>query len=250
LLADAQFWRERKRAFRKSDKEEEYRSLSGRWVSITDNYGLPGSELAQRRFKILAEAAARGLPNSQGTELWKLWLAELIRRKINYHERPHTIQCSQEYLKNPNHPLRRLSEPLPVVKGRKKKGTTMMVFEGKIVTIDRPFEASAILCELLESLAEHPSEGARKAKKPVKQNETYKRIDKALRACSAARPKSHEEVFRQLDERKVPLPNSEPFKSAGGWLKGFQQNRHAASAWLSRAWGKLNLPSFARGPKK
>jgi hypothetical protein len=249
LLGDAQFWRERKRAFRKSDKEE-YRSLRGHWDSITDNYVLLGSEQAQHRFEILAEAAARGLPNPHVVELWKLWLAELIRKRINYQECPYTFQCGQEYLENPDHPLRRPSELLPLVEGRQKTGTTIMVFEGKIVNIDRLFEASAILCDLLESLAEHPSEGARKARKPVNQSEKYKRIDKALRAFAASRPRNHEEVFRQLDERKVPIPNSKPFKAAGGWLKGFQQDRHAASAWLSQSWGKLGLPAFARGPKK
>jgi hypothetical protein len=33
-------------------------------------------------------------------------------------------------------------------------------------------------------------------------------------------------------------------------LKGFQQNPHDASAWLSQAWRRLGLPAFARGPKK
>jgi hypothetical protein len=89
-----------------------------------------------------------------------------------------------------------------------------------------------------------------KRKKPVRRNEKYEGIDKALREFAAARPKSHEEVFRLLDGRKVALPHRRPFKSAGGWLKGFQQNRHTASAWLSQAWGRLSLPSFPRGPQK
>ena len=91
---------------------------------------------------------------------------------------------------------------------------------------------------------------SRKAKRPVRRNAKYERIDNALREFAAARPKNHEEVFRLLDDRKVAISNRRPFKTAGGWLKGFQQNRHTASAWLSQAWGRLGLPAFARGPKK
>jgi hypothetical protein len=250
LVGDAQFWRERKTAFRTSDKEE-YRSLRAHWNSITDTHVLLGSEQAQRRFELLAEAAARGLANPQGVELWKLWLAELIRRKINYSESPYTFEYPEAYLENPGHPLRRLGEPLPVVEGRRTTtGATTMVFEGTVVSIDRLFEASAVLCEVFESLAEHRSEGDRKAKKPTKQSEKYKQIDKALREIAAARPRNHEEVFRQLDARKVPIPNSKPFKAARSWLKGFHQDRHAATAWLSQSWARLGLPTFARGPKK
>jgi hypothetical protein len=91
---------------------------------------------------------------------------------------------------------------------------------------------------------------SRKAKKPARRNIKYEGIDRALSAISEARPKNHEEVFRFLDDRKAAIPNRKPFKAAGGWLEGFQQNRHAASAWLSQAWGRLDLPAFARGPKK
>jgi len=89
-----------------------------------------------------------------------------------------------------------------------------------------------------------------KAKKPSRRNQKYEGIDKALRAFAASRPKSHQEVFRLLDDRKVAVPNRRPFKAAGGWLKGFLQDRHSASAWLSHAWGTLGLPAFPRGPKK
>src|SRR5258706_16436308 len=116
MLGDVQFWRERKKAFRKSDKED-YRSLRGHRCSITDDCRLLGSEQAQHCFEILAEAAARGWPNPQGAALWKLWLAELIRRKINYRETPYTQGCPQEYLENPEHRPRRPGELLPVVEG-------------------------------------------------------------------------------------------------------------------------------------
>jgi len=87
-------------------------------------------------------------------------------------------------------------------------------------------------------------------KRSVRRNARYERIDQALGEIAAALPKNHEEVFRFLDGRQVAIPNRKPFKGAGGWLKGFQQNRPAASAWLSQAWGRLDLPAFARGPKK
>jgi len=73
-----------------------------------------------------------------------------------------------------------------------------------------------------------------KPKNPVRRNERYERIDKALREFAATRPKSHQEVFRLLDDRKVAIPNRKPFKAAGGWLKGFQRDLHAASSWLSQ----------------
>jgi hypothetical protein len=86
--------------------------------------------------------------------------------------------------------------------------------------------------------------------KPIRRNAKYQEIDRALREIAAARPKNHEEVFRSLDGRKVFMPNRKPFKVAGGWLKGFQQNQPAARTWLSQAWARLKLPPFAPGPKK
>jgi hypothetical protein len=101
--------------------------------------------------------------------------------------------------------------------------------------------------------APHALAGHRKThvgKKSPRRNARYERIDQALGEIAAAHPKNHEEVFRFLDGRQVAIPNRKPFKGAGGWLKGFQQNRPAASVWLSQAWGRLDLPAFARGPKK
>jgi hypothetical protein len=90
----------------------------------------------------------------------------------------------------------------------------------------------------------------RKTSKPVRRSTKYEAIDRELIKIAKARPKSHEEVFRFLDGRTLAIPNRRPFKDAGGWLKGFHQNRHAASVWLSQAWGRLGLPPFAPGPKK
>jgi hypothetical protein len=100
--------------------------------------------------------------------------------------------------------------------------------------------------------AQEPSEPkkGRTEKKPVRRNAKYETIDKALNGLADARPRDHEAVFRSLDDRKIAVPNCRPFKAAGGWLKGFHKDPHAARAWLSRAWSRLGLPAFARGPKK
>jgi hypothetical protein len=71
-----------------------------------------------------------------------------------------------------------------------------------------------------------------------------------LREIADARPKSHDEVFRLLEERKVAIPRSKLFEMPGGWVRGFQGDPRAASAYLSKAWGRLRLPAFLRGPKK
>jgi hypothetical protein len=89
-----------------------------------------------------------------------------------------------------------------------------------------------------------------KPERSVRRNHRYEGIDKALRGIAGAWPKGHEEVFRQLENRKVSIPNRKPFKSAGGWWKGYRQDRHLAGAWLSQVWARLRLPPFARGPRK
>src|SRR6266851_3791348 len=50
---------------------------------------------------------------------------------------------------------------------------------------------------LIRSMAQQ-TQKSHQGKKPVRRNETYKRIDKALCEIAAAHPQSHEEVFRQL----------------------------------------------------
>jgi hypothetical protein len=90
----------------------------------------------------------------------------------------------------------------------------------------------------------------RLAKGARKRNTTYEKIDKALRAIGKSQPDSHKEVFEQLGNRKVPLPNRKPFRPAGGWLEGFEQDKHTASVWLSQACSRLGFPYFPRGPKK
>ena len=109
--------------------------------------------------------------------------------------------------------------------------------------------SSAQSTAVLADQEAHLPEESQKTRKPVRRNSRYEEIDRALREISEARPKSHEEVFRFLNDRGVGVPNRRPFKVAGGWFKGFQRDGHAASAWLSQAWGRLGLPAFPRGPK-
>jgi len=91
-----------------------------------------------------------------------------------------------------------------------------------------------------------PSAGLRR--KPVRRSPRYEAIDSTLRRIAESRPTSHEAVFRALDGR-IPIPNAEPFGSAGGWLIGFRRNKTAARTWLSKAWSRLSLLAFPRGPK-
>jgi hypothetical protein len=88
------------------------------------------------------------------------------------------------------------------------------------------------------------------ARPSTQRNPRYGAIDSALEKCSHARPRSHEEVFRCLDKRNnLAMPNAEPFRSARGWLGGFQKDRARARGWLSKRWRLLKLPGFTPGPK-
>jgi len=86
--------------------------------------------------------------------------------------------------------------------------------------------------------------------KAARRNKRYVAIDRALLSIAEARPANHKDVFEFLDGRKIALPSREPFRSAGGWLKGYQKSAHGARAWLSHRWGYLNLPAFVPGPKQ
>jgi hypothetical protein len=87
-------------------------------------------------------------------------------------------------------------------------------------------------------------------KNPARRNSTYVAIDEALLLISEAVPRSHAEVFKLLDERKVRIAARKPFRTAKGWQNGYRQNPHEARMWLSKAWRQLGLPAFVRGPKK
>jgi hypothetical protein len=147
----AKFWSQQAKAFRKGQKE--YPRLRGHWNSITDIYDLLGSEQARDHFLILAKIATEARGSLKDIEPWKLWLAELIYLKINCHENPHTYVYPVGYLGDPVHKLRTLGDVLPVGDGYQQTGSTNRVFEGRTVTVNRLFEASAVLCDLLESEA-------------------------------------------------------------------------------------------------
>jgi hypothetical protein len=114
-------------------------------------------------------------------------------------------------------------------------------------------EASVIVDWISALVARAPQEfrNGRDAKKPVRRHAKQEAIDTALREISKSLPKSHEEVFQSLEGRtKSGYPDREPFRTAGGWWKGFRKDPPAARAWLSKNWTQLDLPPFARGPKK
>jgi hypothetical protein len=102
----------------------------------------------------------------------------------------------------------------------------------------------------LDTQEPQPSKKSGKAKGRARRAPKYEEIDEALVSISEACPENHEEVFDYLKQRHIPIPNAEPFKSAGGWLQGFKQSPPRAQAWLSLKWGRLGLRPFARGPKK
>ena len=88
----------------------------------------------------------------------------------------------------------------------------------------------------------------KKGTKTVKRSSKYEAIDAALRSIAESLPTRHEEVFSSLDGR-APVPNAQPFGKAGGWLSGYKRDRAAAHVWLSKAWSRLRLAPFAKGPK-
>ena len=84
--------------------------------------------------------------------------------------------------------------------------------------------------------------------KTVKRSPKFERIDAALRSIAESLPTTHEEVFRALDGR-APVPKAQPFGKTGGWLSGYKRDPAAAHVWLSKAWSRLRLAPFAKGPK-
>jgi hypothetical protein len=94
----------------------------------------------------------------------------------------------------------------------------------------------------------HAKQATGQVSRSGKRNSKYEAIDDVLRKVEAAKPKSHWEVFKQLEGRISP-PYAEPFASARGWIAGFQKDPARARAWLSKRWSALKLPTFPRGPK-
>jgi hypothetical protein len=89
----------------------------------------------------------------------------------------------------------------------------------------------------------------RAARSASKKVGPYTEIDKALRQIALAVPTSQEEVFKQLDSRKVKVPPAEPFHTAKGWGAGFKRDPSSARSWLSKRWKTLGLATLPRGPK-
>jgi hypothetical protein len=87
-----------------------------------------------------------------------------------------------------------------------------------------------------------------KSNKPIRLSPTNEKIDSALRLIARSQPRTQEEVFQALDGR-APVPNTEPFTTAGGWFEGYKASHSKARTWLSKRWGKLHLPPLPRGPK-
>ncbi len=83
----------------------------------------------------------------------------------------------------------------------------------------------------------------------TRRNKKYETIDRLLSDIAESSPKSHKEVFEQLDSRHIPIPAAKPFASARGWIAGFKKDASRARAWLSKRWKVLGLPAFPRGPK-
>jgi hypothetical protein len=106
------------------------------------------------------------------------------------------------------------------------------------------------LGDVLRVQEAHQPTSSRKAKKPVRRNQKYEKIDKALQEIAESRPRTQEEVFQSLDGRKVVIPPAEPFETARGWIAGFRRDEGAARSWLSKRWGELDLPPLPRGPKR
>jgi hypothetical protein len=91
-------------------------------------------------------------------------------------------------------------------------------------------------------------EQSRMGKKPVRPNKHYRAIDRALREIAESRPETQEEIFQALEGR-VPIPRTEPFVTARGWITGFHRDEATARSWLSKRWRGLDLPPLPRGPK-
>jgi hypothetical protein len=122
-----------------------------------------------------------------------------------------------------------------------------IVHHGRVFTIRPLCRACADYCLEREQQA-RSAQALTPAPKSVRASVRYAEIDRTLREIAISHPKNHREVFRALDGR-TQIPYAQPFLSAKGWLAGFQANPKAAQAWLSKAWSRLHLPPFPRGPK-
>jgi hypothetical protein len=286
LVGDAAFWQACGADFREYNTAEN-NSLLADWESMTDGWSFRGPAEAEAVLKSLATIAAKGFQTYDADEPWRSWLDELRRRRWNYKESQCTAGYSQRAMEDPSRfgfepPMAKGELRTGTVDDQemealfgpndaeRKRGSSFVQtrFEGVHGVVDRLFDASKKLCLKLgaraagpgsnlptvlrrEELPEGPTgtEVRRNSRKPVRRNTVHEKIDQVLCEIAEMRPQSHEEVFRALDKR-APLPKAQPFASARGWLAGFNSDEHSARVWLSKAWTRLHLPPFARGPKK
>lgn len=121
------------------------------------------------------------------------------------------------------------------------KGLNMAFFTPS--SPDRPPTFDELMREF-----EVPSTKFRSTRSP-KQNPKNKAIDDGIRQIADILPTTQEEIFKALDQRRVPLPLAEPFSTAKGWTAGMRRNEKTARAWLSKRWKRLRLAPLPRGPK-
>ncbi len=203
----------------------------------------------------LEEASQPGSEDRRQLEHFEARLREAVAERVSLWQRKSKEDLPR--LKSIEIPewLRTVEPSEKVIKRTAEKGLMDRHWQS-VHALSRPTDESSGMAnpsrreDVLRAQTAPVAKESRKAKNPARRNVKYEGIDRALSEISEARPKNHEEVFRFLDDRRVAIPNREPFKFAGGWLKGSQQNRHDATAWLSQTWGRLGLPAFAPGPKK
>lgn len=213
------------------------------------------------RFRLLAACGAKASGYSLSEGGCEHWIEILIRYLRQNDDAQEYIEIRPAALYG--NPRKTNGGPSGLIEGPwNRPGATV----GNEYTIQHLFLASADCCLWLTSRQEdrdvsfpaesqevryeaalnRPSGGL--GRKPVRRHSKNLLIDSALRRIAEARPRSHEEVFRALDGR-APIPHVELFQSAGGWSAGFRRDKAGARAWLSKAWSRLNLPAFPRGPK-
>ena len=230
-MVAADFWRNLHREF-KDLAHEEYTAVpdpaGNRRLRAYGEYKAEGSSASGcwrlseglsenflSRFEDTATRAGVALEPPQGVEPLAFWLHRIFLHLLDS----------------------RRNDRSPLVVGRRDQG-------GIIRDV---CETSSTYCLRLakQALQTHPVQSARK---PVRRHGRYATIDEALQKIAEMRPTSHAEAFRCLQGR-APLPYAEPFKTAQGWLTGFQRDQPRARAWLAKAWSRPELPPFRRGPK-
>jgi hypothetical protein len=242
------FWREMEERF-SADRADELRADYTYYRSLGEDWRLCAgfSNLVRDRFIVEATRAGDelGEPTTERDSLYR-WLNLLREKKPNWVE-PGPIGGFAENADGSKEPI-------------------------LMGTIHRVIEKSALMCRILQGEArsyrpsdpgasagstteEHKTDKVssagtpRQARRQPRRHPRNNKIDDGLRAIAEMRPKNHHEVFLSLDDRRIPVADAEPFRSARGWVTGFQRNAVLARTWLSKTWSLLGLPRFKPGPK-